>query len=316
MVSIAAFVWFWILTYKASTPRHEDWKKFLSSFAGTALALSVGFASIMLQQHNQLQQRQSDEAVQIQRKIAEENGQMKARLLYSITQKKFELQFFQPSASDQEHIGKLCDKNADLETKTEAFKALRDTGSLSDTEFMKDVMERLFSTSSYERNTLNRLLTETGFASRVGQTTLGDFLAKELSLTVAAPRIMPQIFEFLASDQFPSQDRIDRFCTQTENLTNLVGDVMTMQLLSCAAYAIIELPKTESIDRSRKIVDLIQAFAPGNGSADEKAKRIQQLVATLENEVGPAKSDFKTCREFAELELERIPNPPPGASSR
>jgi hypothetical protein len=47
VAAFVAFIWFGVLTHKESTPRREDWKKFLGSFSGTALALSVGFGSLI-----------------------------------------------------------------------------------------------------------------------------------------------------------------------------------------------------------------------------------------------------------------------------
>src|ERR1700720_4859121 len=86
-VAITAFVW---LTFKESTPRIDDWKKFLGPFTATALALAVGFLSLTLQQSYQSDQNRNEQRIQFERRQDEENGQLKARLLYSVAQKKWE----------------------------------------------------------------------------------------------------------------------------------------------------------------------------------------------------------------------------------
>ena len=116
-----AFIAFALLTFCESTPGREDWKKFLGAFAGTALALSGGFGSLMLQQENQSQQKQTEELALTQRKLSEENGQMKARLLYSVAQKKFELQFFLVGRLDPKAIARICDSALDRQARDERF---------------------------------------------------------------------------------------------------------------------------------------------------------------------------------------------------
>jgi hypothetical protein len=302
MIAAAAFVWFWVLTYKVSTSRREDWKKFLSSFAGTALALSVGFASIMLQQSNQQQQRQSDELGQAQRKIAQENGQIRARLLYSITQKKFELQFFTSSELLSRNTEPICDPSLERAKRDELLRNLL-PGNISDMQFTRELLERLFSTTAYERSPLNRLLTETGFAARVTPALSSDFLSNELELTVGGPRVISQLFELLEIDQR------EKLCDRLEVVYKFVSDVarttMKTQLLSCAAYAIVELPKDEGVERSRRVVELVRGFSPA--PADGRESSIKSFLAALESSVGSTGPQLKTCLGFAEVKLEEMP---------
>jgi hypothetical protein len=292
LAAAAAFIWFGVLTRKKSTPRREDWKKFLSSFSGTALALSVGFGSLMLQQHNQLRQKKTDE-----------NSQIKSRLIYSVAQKKLELTLFLLDRLRPATVAKICDVAMDEQARDAVLRDVAAPLDNADTKFFRDFFDKFFATEGYDRSVLSRLMKETSLPSRIDQDALSSFLSYELELNSGAPKLMPQILEFIATDQSAV------FCSQVKKLPRslkfVIRDVMRLQLLSCATLAIIELPTEESVSRSGLILATIVRFRLG--SEQENPVRIQTLIDDLEKNVQD-KADFQTCLKFADVELAQMPD--------
>jgi hypothetical protein len=164
--------------------------------------------------------------------------------------------------------------------------------------FFKEVFAKMFSTEGYDRNVLSRLMKETALASRIDQNVLNRFLNYELELNIGAPTLLPQILNFIATDQSAI------FCDQVKKLPSamkfMIRDVMKLQLLSCTTLAIIELPTEESVRRSRLVFTTIEAFRPGSAQ--------EPIVSELEKNVGDDVSGFQTCLKFADVPLEDMPN--------
>ena len=285
VAAACAFIAFALLTFCESTPGREDWKKFLAAFAGTALALSGGFGSLMLQQENQSQQKQTEELALTQRKLNEENGQMKARLLYSVAQKKFELQFFLVNRLLPKVIARICDPTLVRDERDERLRDISSPLDPTELQFMKETFEKLFSAGAYERNVLNRLMRETGFAARVTQGMLSHFLLVELELNVGGPNLLSQSIEFIAVDDSEVYCRHARKVQRT--LGHLIRDVMKLQLSTCAAYALIGLPTEESVKQSAPILSRINGFDPG--AEEGQPARIQEFLNDLVSSAGSAR---------------------------
>jgi hypothetical protein len=144
---------------------------------------------------------------------------------------------------------------------------------------------------------------ETSFPARVTQEMLSEFLANELELSFVGPKLISQSIEFYSIER--SETFCNRFKIVEPDISNLIRDVTKLQLFTCAAFALIELPTNESLNRSTAILRLIQRFYPG--SEEERSARIQKFLAYLEANVGERKSDLETCLAFAEVDLNRMP---------
>jgi len=166
---------------------------------------------------------------------------------------------------------------------------------------MKETFEKLFSVEAYERNVLNRLMRETGFAARITQRMLSHFLQHELELNVGGPKLLSQSLEFITADDSEVYCRHARKVQRT--LSHLIRNVMKLQLSTCAAYAIIGLPTEESFKQSAPILSRIEEFYPDEG----QPARIQEFLNDLVSGLDSTESAFMECLAFAELDLPRMP---------
>jgi hypothetical protein len=294
LLALGAFAAFTVLTYLQTTPRREDWKKFLSSFAGTTLGLSVGFISFMLQQQSQSAQTATAEQQQIKRKLDEENGQIRARLLYSITQKRFELIPFMDFNAPNDRKA-ICDKSVDRSQREQRFQRRNNRMEQTEYQVFSERVSQLFSTQAYERNSLLRLMRETSLPMRISEGMLGKFLENELALQIVAPSLLTKILKLGVAGT------LETYCTDAEALARdhrqLIENTTDLQLSSCAAFAVVGLPISESIDKSSNLRVLINGFRLGS---DESGK----FLASLEEAAGAAKSDFQRCMAVAKIKLD------------
>lgn len=299
-VAVATFVGFAILSFKQTTPIKEDWKKFLSAFSGTALALSVGFGSLMLQQKGKL----DEERAQAQRKMDDENAQMRARLLYSIAQKKFDLDIFKSKESlDQIAAHEVCDSNEEEKIRDEHLAQVHSSRDGETTKFARDIFDRLFSTSGYERGTLNRLLMETSLPTRINQDMLDRFLSIELELRVGGPLLLSQGFELSSINR--SKTFCERFKVIKDRRDSLLEDAAKLQLATCVAYAIMGLPTDLGLEKSTSVFPVIDSLRSEQG--EEKAARNKRFLVDVDAKIGDGKPDFQKCLALAQIDLDLIP---------
>jgi hypothetical protein len=294
-VALVTFLGFVALSFTQTTPVKEDWKKFCSAFAGTALALSVGFGSLMLQQNA----HHDEERVQAQRKIDEENAQVKARLLYSIAQKKLELDLL-TGQEGRPHM-EICDGKTGASDQEKLLAQLHSNLDAETQQFLKTMVERLFATTGYERGTLNRLMMESNLPSRLDQQVLDTFLQSELGFRLGVPLILSQTLELWQVTDSKT------FCARTKPLNErweeLLDDAMQLQVSTCAAYAIMHLPAESGLEKSKVVVPLITELRrqPRDGKSRET-----WLVAQFKARMGENQVGFERCLDIAKIDLARL----------
>lgn len=288
LLAVSAFVAFAVLTRKPSTPVREDWKKFLSSFAGTALALSVGFISFMLQTADRAQQTEIDE-----------NAQIRARILYSVTQKKFESSLFidMEKQSRKLESSKICNPGESTENRQ---KQLAELGDAPDFQDARDVYTRLFSSLNYNRNVLLNLLKETKFPARVDPDLSAAFLDGELNMLIQGPFAVEKAFELMTTKDLNS------FCTKEKNfrsqIKDVTGNARKIQFTSCAAYAVAELPTKNALETSKALMETINKSFPSPYSASEEQKKQAVILQdALAEKAGSAKGALQECLKVAEV---------------
>jgi len=293
-LAMIAFLVFAVLTFMASTTQREDWKKFLGSFAGTALGLSVGFGSFMLQQANQSTQRQNEEI-----------GNIKARLLYSIVQKKFEIDSFPgngPLAIPKDF--EICNSAADVQARYVKLQELRAGVDADEMQFTKEMADKLFSSVSYERNAINKLLKETSLPTRIDQDMLRQLLTLELQVDIEIPETISSMIDLVNLKEIGIKE-MDKFCNRARNIRRLQDQLVDaapeLQLTTCVAYAIIGLPKEQSLNKSKSISARIQSVTLG--SDDERSSRIEKFQADLLAELADVKPDMEYCLSAAEIKM-------------
>ncbi len=280
-VAVAFFIY---LTSKDPVARRDDWKKFLSGFAGTALALSVGFISLMLQQDDRTKQRQ-----------LEENGQIKARLTYSLAQKKFEASLLADVLGEQKRSDKIC-KAASLEDGNRNFEDWKqDTKVNFERKFARDIFERLFAGSALQRDTMNRLLRETSLSLRLDQTMVLEIMDLELRIQVGSPALLGRHV-----DGPPVSDQVS-FCRTLDHLyreaDSLVREINTLQVYTCGVFSTVDVDAAESAKRLRTIVAEIEEVRKSGLATEVRGERLRLGLPRL------AGLAFENCAAFAGLDF-------------
>ncbi len=301
-LAIGAFAAFAVLAYCDNTPRREDWKKFLSSFAGTALGLSVGFMSLMLQQQSQSTQSLANEEKEVLRKINEETAQIRAHLLYSIVQKKFELSLFLEAASMKDKTSEeMCDPATEQRLRQERFREVRKDTVQDQERWQEDKQfaSQLFSNSVYERNSLLKMMKETKFPARIPSEMSSGFLERELELHVAGPLLAAQLLEL------PSIESVETLCRRLSKFQSdrsaLIRTVIKLQLSTCGAFASIgNLTPADGIEKARVVHKLVDDFSPRSSA------EVDKFLGSLAAGLGSVAADFRSCVASAEIPFDKV----------
>jgi len=289
-VAVAAFIGFAVLAARRdASPAYDDWKKFLGSFSGTALALSVGFISLIVQQHNQATQRRD-----------EENGQIRARLLYSVAlvgqnHDALDIYLSGPWAPKTTNA---CDPTKTQEQREEQLQIIRTAYAAPRFQLYLGILKQFILSDAYDRNVTIRLMKETNLPSRIHQQLMADLLGIELRLIATSSQLVKAV-------EMGNNQTVETFCEQLgslEEIWQLEQDSTALfRLETCAVYAVINLPDAESLDRTGIAWQGISQFIvpPGKEAKTSNEAHFRKLTEFLGRVVGANNRDFTTCLTFS-----------------
>jgi hypothetical protein len=257
----------------------------------------VVFISFMLQQRSQADQAKASELQLTRRKNDDETAQIRARLLYSAAQKKFELQLLADTAdvAGDKTYSEVCGTSAsdkDGEKQLQEFRGPNQDP--AQIEEVRRVISRLYDNNGFERTALVHLLRDTNFGTRVSQEMAGRFLENELKLHSMGPLIFDRTMDLL------SAGTKEAFCAHIGRLRSdrheLIEAVVNLQLATCGAFALVGLPSNEAREKAASMQKLIDSFQLRSG--DE-----EKLVADLRSSAGAVDAEFQACMSTAGIKF-------------
>jgi hypothetical protein len=277
--------------------RRKDLSTFLSSFAVTAIVLSVGFISILLQQANQAESVRQQQVNAAKQREIELSAQIKARLNYALAQQKFELMVLREMLGGLKEIDDGCSKAKDDAERLAHFnKAKSDFDRDRDIGAIKKILERLFGGSGLQRDPINRLLRETILASRIDQELTAEMMDLELQLQVKGPVVIEQRTDgSLFLDQ-------GQFCNRASDIDyeskRISASVRLLQLYTCIIQTLAD-DAASSVTKSRAALVSINSARRSRPEQWETQLR-DGLVKILG-------ADFEKCIKFADLKFDELP---------
>lgn len=285
-LAFAAIVGFAVLAWPDQQNRRDDLKKFLASFAGTALALSVGFMSLLLQQHNHNQELRS-----------EETSKIRAGLLHSVIQKKMVLDVLKEFTFTNDGI---CDVKIDEAEREKQFRNLA-IFSMSGDEIneYKDLINLALSSPTLQQASLDDLLKKSSLSSLVDQEMASSMLEGELELILRGPRNFLAIFDPIALHQR------DKFCASAVRALNdksdIQGDGQRLQVGTCIAYSAIRPDNGDSVQTTAAIKEIAdRSLDYGNRNPREKLEKFWNEASAA----FPAGiTDLRRCLKIAGINI-------------
>ena len=281
-LALAAIIFFAVLTVRDKESWRDDWKRFLGSFAGTALALSVGFISLLLQQQAHDHELRNEEASKI-----------RAGLLYSIVQKKSLLSLLDDVSSVVD-FHKACDENVSLVDRQKAF---RESGAEDVPEAKindaREMYKQAFGSPSFQVGALQDVFKTTNFSSLIDQRIASDLSELELEVIFGGSR---KLITMTNPETFRSREN---FCNAIRGATEIKRDGEKLQIYTCVAYAALASDVSNSLMATSRWASLTPQIVTRDSPTEKRTKFLENTQISLSAGI----KDFRYCLGVAGMKF-------------